>query len=41
MAKNISKLIEIPTSKEGGIDQHKQLVRKLKNNDFFCITLYE
>lgn len=37
MAKNISKLIGMPTSKEGGIDQHKQLVRKLKNNDFFVL----
>ncbi len=37
MAKNISKLIGMPSSKEGGINQHNQLVRKLKNNDFYVL----
>lgn len=37
MAKNISKQMGMPTSKECGIDQHNQLVKKLKNNDYFVL----
>jgi hypothetical protein len=35
MAKNISKLFGTPSTRAGGIKQHKELVHKLRNNDVF------
>ena len=37
MAKNISKLFGTPTTREGGIRQHKELRNKLKHNDVWSI----
>lgn len=35
MAKNLSKLFGVPSTREGGIRQHNQLKKKLKNNDVY------
>ena len=37
MAKNISKFFGLPSTREGGFKQHKELVQKLRRNGVYSI----
>lgn len=38
MPKNLSKLYGIPSSEERGLEQHEELVEKLRNNEVFSFS---
>ena len=37
MAKNLSKLFGLPSTKEAGVKQHEMLAKKLKSNEVFIM----